>query len=121
MAELEISQSSQARRLDLATLGLALVLFISPWMMNYVHLAVAAKTAWISAVVIALISIIATLHAAAWEDWANLFAGIWLLAAPTLLNFNRDVDAIGAFIGIGAFVAAISFASLSGYRRRAPS
>ena len=96
------------QRLDHVTLLLAFLLFVSPWMMNFSDYAIAAQTAWISAGVIALVSIAATLHFAAWEEWVNLLAGLWLLAAPWLLHFNRDGDAVAAFTGIGVFVVAVT-------------
>jgi hypothetical protein len=100
------------RRLDVITLALAALLFISPWMMNFADLAVAAWAAWISAVVIGIVSLAATIHFAEWEEWVNLVGGVWLLAAPWLLHFSRDGDAVAAFTGIAAFIVVVSASEL---------
>jgi hypothetical protein len=103
---------AQQQRLDLVTLTLAALLFISPWLMNYADYAIAAQTAWIASAVVAFFSIIATIHFAKWEEWINFLCGIGLLAAPWVLHFNRDGDAVAAFVGIGAFIVAVTGSEL---------
>ncbi len=99
-------------RLDRVSLALAAVLFVSPWALGYTDFPLAAKTAWISAIIIALVSALATLHFSEWEEWVNLAAGVWLIAAPWLLQFRVAGDAVGAFTGIGVIIATIALAEL---------
>ncbi len=101
-------QIDEEGRLDRVSLTLAAVLFLSPWALGYADIAIAAKTAWISAIVIAVVSTLATLHFSEWEEWVNLAAGIWLIAAPWLLHFHIAGDAVGAFTGVGAIIATIA-------------
>jgi hypothetical protein len=99
-------------RLDRVSLSLSALLFVSPWLMGYMDISLAAKAAWISAIVIALASLAATFHFSEWEEWVNLFAGLWLVAAPWILGFHRAGDAVGAFVGIGVIVTMISLSEL---------
>jgi hypothetical protein len=99
-------------RLDRVSLCLSGLLFVSPWLMGYIDVASAAKAAWVSAIVIALASLAATLHFAEWEEWVNFFAGVWLVSAPWILKFHRDGDAVGAFVGIGFIVTTIAVSEI---------
>ena len=106
-------------RLDLAILGLALLLFVSPWLLDYSGLAIAAATAWISAIVIAVATVAATIHFSEWEEWVNLAVSGWLIIAPWVLDFRYLNGAAAAFVGIGCFIFAISVSDLWGlYRAR---
>jgi hypothetical protein len=108
-------------RLDRISLALAAVLFVSPWALGYADIPTAARTAWISAIVIALVSALATLHFSEWEEWANLLGGLWLIGAPWLLEFPVANSALGAFTGIGAIIATIAVAELWDEHHPAPT
>ncbi len=101
-------------RLDLAILGLALLLFVSPWLLDYSGLVIAAATAWISAIVIAVATVAATIHFSEWEEWVNLAVSGWLIIAPWVLDFRYLNSAAAAFVGIGCFIFAISVSDLWG-------
>ncbi len=119
MADITLSNASDSDgRLDRVTLTLSLLLFLSPWAMGYSDVPTACATAWISAVVIAVFSAAATLRFAEWEEWVNLVAGLWLLAAPWILGFHRDGDSVGAFVGIGVLIVAISASEIFELRQK---
>ena len=99
-------------RLDRVSLTLSAVLFLSPWLMGYSDMGLAAKTAWISAIVVAILSLAATLHFREWEEWLNLLAGAWLVAAPWVLNFQRDGDAVAAFTACGVIIVTIALSEI---------
>jgi hypothetical protein len=99
-------------RLDRVNLMLAVLLFISPWMMGYMDLTIATQAAWISALVVAVVSAAATLHFSEWEEWVNFLAGVWIIAAPWILHFHRFGDAVAAFIGIGMIITTIAMSEL---------
>jgi hypothetical protein len=44
---------------------------------------------------------------AVWEEWLNLFAGLWLIVAPRLLGF-QDSNAMTIDLVIGTVVAALA-------------
>ena len=94
------------------TLALSGLLFVSPWLLDYSGLAVAAWTAWISAIVIAIFSLAATIHFAEWEEWVALVGGVWLLVAPWALQFAYFGGATVAFTGVGSFIVWISVSDL---------
>ena len=94
------------------TLALSGLLFVSPWLLDYSGLAVAAWTAWISAIVIAIFSLAATIHFAEWEEWVALVGGVWLLVAPWALQFAYFGGATVAFSGVGSFIVWISVSDL---------
>ncbi len=99
-------------RLDRVSLTLSAVLFLSPWLMGYSDLALPATTAWVSAIVVALVSLAATLHFAEWEEWLNLLAGGWLIAAPWALHFQRDGDVVAPFTACGVIIVTIALSEL---------
>ena len=67
---------------DVLNLIAAVLLFISPWALRYSGDMMAARTAWISAIVIGVFSIAALSQFAEWEEWVTLVLGVWLIAAP---------------------------------------
>ncbi len=120
MARLAISDKLDVKaRLDLATLALSALLFVSPWLLDFSGLEIAAATAWISAIVIAAVSLAASIRLSEWEGWVNVAASIWLIIAPWVLDFRYLNGAAAAFVGIGCFIFAISVSDLWGlYRAR---
>ena len=67
--------------LDLYNLLLAAFLFGSPWLFGYVN-GNARVDAWATGALIALTSVGALIAFADWEEWVNLFLGVWLILAP---------------------------------------
>ncbi len=99
------------------SLALSALLFVSPWLLDYSGLAIAARTAWISAIVIAAFCLAATIHFAEWEEWVALAGGIWILVAPWVLQFAYFGGATVAFTGVGCFIIGISVSDLWAVRR----
>lgn len=120
MARLAISDRAQAQaRLDVARVGLAALLFISPWLLDFSGLAIASLLAWGSAIVIALISFAAMVRSDPWEEWLILAISVGLIVAPWALDFRYLNSAGAAFVGVGVFIFAISISDLWGlYRAR---
>lgn len=107
-----VSIFNEKGRLDRVSLALAMLLFISPWLLDFSGLAIAAITAWISAVVIGVFSLAAVIRFAEWEEWINLAMGGFLVVAPYWLDFAYLNSAAAAFVGIGGFIVAISVSDL---------
>jgi SPW repeat len=91
---------------DLVNLVLAVLLFLSPWVLGYSTLQPAAWNAWISAVVIAVIAIGALSVFREWEEWLNLIAGVWVVIAPWVLGFAAATNAMWTHVVLGLLVAA---------------
>jgi hypothetical protein len=107
-------------RLDRVSLALAALLFVTPWFLGFSGLAIAANLARIVAIVIAVFSLAAMIRFAEWEEAIILVAGVFLVVAPYWLDFAYLNSAAAAFVGIGAFIIAISLSDLW-ISRRPPS
>lgn len=89
--------------LDVYNLILAIVLFVSPLLFTFKN-ETAKIDLWVSASVIAALSIGAIVAYANWAEWANLLLGLWLVVSPWLLGFTHT-RAMHFSIVIGATVA----------------
>ncbi|WP_407169458.1 SPW repeat protein [Bradyrhizobium sp. ORS 111] len=96
--------------LDLYNLVAAIFLLAAPWL--FVH---ANQTAAIdlrtSGVVIAVLSLAAIVAFSVWEEWANLFVGLWLIISPWVLGFTHS-RAMHFSIAAGAVVAFMALLEL---------
>jgi quinol-cytochrome oxidoreductase complex cytochrome b subunit len=97
---------------DVLNLIAAVLLFISPWALRYSGDVMAARTAWISAIVIGVFSIAALSQFAEWEEWVTLVLGVWLIVAPWILGFAAISHAVAAFVILGVIVAVLSASEL---------
>jgi len=94
---------------DLVNLALAVLLFISPWVLGFSMDRNPAGNAWISAIVIAALAIGALGAFREWEEWLNLIAGLWVVAAPWVLGFAVIArHAMWVHIVLGLLVAGVA-------------
>jgi uncharacterized membrane protein HdeD (DUF308 family) len=93
---------------DWVNLVLAVVLFISPWVLGFVPAATAAWNAWVVAIVIGALAIAAITAFAVWEEWINLLLGLWLIVSPWVLHFSTDTRPTWTFVILGIIAAVIS-------------
>lgn len=94
---------------DLLNLALAVILFVSPWVIGFTGETLATWTAWVTGLVIAAISVSAMfVKFAKWEDVASLVVGIWAMAAPWLLGFAIVTTALWAHVVVGAVLAVLA-------------
>jgi hypothetical protein len=96
--------------LDFYNLGLAVVLFASPWYFARAN-STATTDLRASAAAIALLSLAAMVAFANWKEWVNLLLGVWLIASPWVLGFAHT-SAMHFSIGIGATVAFLAVLEL---------
>ena len=61
----------------------------------------------VSGIVVMLLSIAALVGFAAWEEWGNMIAGLWLISSPWVLNF-QGTEATRLQFTIGIIVAAFA-------------
>jgi hypothetical protein len=87
---------------------LAAALFVSPWIMGFHGVAMAAWCAWIFAVILAGLAFASLREVDQWEEWVTALVGLWLVAAPWLLGFSEDVGARGAYMVIGLLTIVVS-------------
>jgi hypothetical protein len=99
-------------RLDAAVFALAILLFVSPWMLDFSGLAIATASAWIGAALIGVAALASMRRFAAWQEWLICVTALALIAAPYALDFAYLNSVPAAFEGIGWFVLVISVANL---------
>ena len=97
---------------DWINLICGVLLFISPWALDFSHNMTAAWTAWIGGIVIAVMGLAALVQFAEWEDWVALIAGVLMIILPWVLGFTGIPAAVWAFIVLGAIVALSSISEI---------
>jgi len=93
-----------------ANLILGSVLIFSPWIFGFAAGA-QSQNAWITGIIVVVLSIAALAAFAAWEEWLNLVAGLWAIASPWVLGF-QETTARSVHVVIGVIVAALAAAEL---------
>jgi hypothetical protein len=97
---------SRAKLCDIVNFSLGTILFFSPWLFS-LSAGAPGHTASIIGLLIAVLSIAALAAFAVWEEWLNLIAGLWLIAAPWLFSFE-DSNAMTVDVLIGTAVATLA-------------
>jgi|SRR5579871_703636 len=96
--------------LDLYNVGLAAVLFACPWLFGLTD-GTARMDFWIISAAVVAISLAAIFVYATWEEWANVLAGVWLMASPWILGFSH-IRAMVFAVGIGFMMAFLAILEL---------
>jgi hypothetical protein len=102
---------------DWANLVLAVLLFISPWVVGFATAAAASWNAWIVGIAIAALAIAALTAFAVWEEWINLVLGLWLIISPWALSFSTTVGAMWTHVVLGIIAVVISAWALWDYQQ----
>lgn len=90
---------------DIVNLALGVLVAISPWALGYSDLGAATWSAVLAGGLVALISLVDLGKPAAWEEWVNLVAGLWLIIAPFALGFRTDQAAAWSSVAGGVLIA----------------
>jgi hypothetical protein len=101
-----MSEWSSAKLCDVANLVLGAILFFSPWIFAFPS-GVQSQNAFISGIVIAVLSIAALAAFAIWEEWLNLIVGLWVVISPWVLGFQGST-AMNVHLIIGIIVAVLA-------------
>ncbi len=101
-----MNEWSNAKLCDVANLILGAALFLSPWIFGF-SAGPESQNAWVSGIVIAVISIAALAAFAVWEEWLNLIAGLWVIISPWMIEF-RGTTAMTVHVIIGIIVAVLA-------------
>ena len=91
---------------DWANLALAILLFISPWVLGFSAEQAPSVNAWVSAIVIGALALGAIGKFYQWEEWVNLLAGLWVVVSPWILGFAVVTAAMWVHVVLGLLVAA---------------
>lgn len=94
---------------------LALWLFVSPWALQFAPGAasdtatnMAAWTAWISAVAVAIMAIAALYKVRQWEEWVNAVVGVWILASPWIMQYSNLKAATWNAVVVGVLIGCLA-------------
>jgi SPW repeat len=63
-------------------------------------------------VLVAAVALAALVRVMAWEEWANLVLGVWLVISPWMLGFSGLVAAMWNAVIVGAVVAVLALWAL---------
>lgn len=132
----ELSKTVAIRWRDVVNLVLGVWLFVSPWILQYTAIELAAWNAYVLGVIIAVAAIAALVAFHEWEEWADMAFGLWLIVSPWVLGFATltttalpaETGAVGTeagafaatwnFIVVGALTLALAAWSVWDARRR---
>jgi len=84
----------------------------SPWLLDFQAEPRPMWNAVVVGVLVALIALYALYEVFAWQEWANLLLGAWLIVSPWVLGFSAmEVVMVNAVI-VGALIAAMALWAL---------
>jgi hypothetical protein len=107
----ELRMVGTARWQDWASFALGLWLAVSPWIVGYDGQHVATGNAAFVGVALALGAHFQIGLDELWTEWVNLAVGLWLLAAPFVLEFASST-AMANCIAVGCLVCALAASAL---------
>jgi hypothetical protein len=93
---------------DWLNLVLAVLLFVSPWVLGFSGEQVPAWDAWACGVIVAVFSIAALVNFAEWEEWVNLIVGAWLVISPWVLQFTAVTAALWTAVILGVVILVLA-------------
>ena len=97
---------------DPLMLILGVWMIVSPWALQYQSDTYAMANAVVLGILIGLAALVALFKVMAWEEWANVALGIWLLISPWVLGFSSMMAAMWNAVIVGIVVAALALWAL---------
>jgi len=83
-------------------------LFLAPWILAAPAAGAWAWNAWIVGALLIVVSIVALMKLAEWEEWINLIVGGWLFFTPWIFGYVAMTSAAWNAWIVGVLVAAIA-------------
>src|SRR5262249_24295983 len=103
-----MTRNREETTIDVINVIVGICLALAPFVLGFTAEAAAAWNAWIVGAAIALIAIGALVSFAEWEEWANLFLGVWAVIAPWALGFTAIGHATTVHVVAGLIVAVLA-------------
>ena len=103
-----VAMRIERRFYDAVNLVLAILLFVSPWVLSFTGASAAAWNAWIVGVLIALAAIAGIAGADEWPEWVTGVLGVWTFVATWILGFASARNAFATHIILGVLITAFS-------------
>ena len=98
---------------DAVNLVAGLWMIISPWVLAFQSEARPMWNAVILGALIALVALYAMFQVFAWQEWANMVFGAWLVVSPWLLGFSGLYTAMISAVITGVVVLALALWALA--------
>jgi hypothetical protein len=103
---------------DWVSWGLGIWLVLSPWALLFWNNASAMENGVIAGFLLILVEAVTLSAFRAWEEWANVVIGLWLVASPLIIAMPTWL-AVANFVIIGALVIGLATYELWDNRRTA--
>jgi hypothetical protein len=87
-------------------------MIVSPWVLAYNTDARPTWNAVILGILIAAVALYALVKVFAWEEWANVAYGAWLVISPWVLGFSSLTQATYNHVVVGLVVAVLALWAL---------
>jgi hypothetical protein len=107
-----ITNRTEDVALNVGNLILGVALFASPWFLGMSADASTTWNTWIAGGVIAVVAVMAAVQTYDWEEWVNLFAGLWAAVSPWVFGFVENTPAMWTHVAIGLAVAVLAAGEL---------
>jgi len=98
--------------INIANVVLGGILVIAPWLLGFRNETWASWNAWLSGGVVVLLALLAVVRINDWEEWLNVFAGLWIVGSPWLLFFDDVISARWSHVIIGGCIIAMAAVEL---------
>ena len=124
-----IYESAKKHWQDGLNLILGLWVIVSPWVLGFTDVQYAPMNAVVIGIVIAVMALWALISFQEWEEWVNIFLGLWLVVTPWLFGFAAMSSAATAgsayaaswnFVIAGLLVAGLAIWSRHDTRKHGP-
>ena len=96
--------------LEIYQLVLAIFLFISPWLFAFANGKLRIDT-WVSAALVAVISLLALIAFRDWKEWVACILGLWIAVSPWVLGFQHTM-AMFINLAVGLSIAYLALLDL---------
>ncbi len=97
---------------DPVNLVLGLWMLASPWVLAYQTEPAAAWNAVIVGALIGVLALFELFQVKAWEEWASVALGLWLVISPWVLGFSGMATAMWNAMIVGFVVALLALWAL---------
>jgi hypothetical protein len=111
MADLDIAKDTRWQ--DVGNLVLGVWLFLSPWILGFADVALAAPNAWLFGVIVAILAVLAIFAYQKWEEWLNAAIGVWVFISPWVLGAAANANALWNSLIVGALLVILALWSVS--------
>jgi heme/copper-type cytochrome/quinol oxidase subunit 3 len=93
---------------DWINLVLGVLLFISPWLLGFADMELAAINAWIAGGIVIALAVSALVSFRQWEEWVNIVVGLWVAVAPWILGFTGLTGPRWGHLALGLLIALVA-------------